>query len=183
MKNVCVILLILFSLIGNADPMTKARVKLKNSKSDLRDVFIDILQQTGIPILYEGSPQKMALIDIPILEGTVEDILNSLSGSDYKWYIQDGIIIFQNKKFISSLYYPIRQYRFNLEINTDNLEFFLKKTSFFNDLSKERIINYGIKISYASPKTFKKTYKDATLRRIIIDLLKDSHSFAFIYIR
>lgn len=175
--------IIAFIIITNVQALSllDKKVRLNNSKDDLRTVFIAILQQTGIPVLYEGCPQKKTLVNIPKTSGTVKEILNALSGSKYSWSLKDGVLLFQNKEFIKEPYYPLKKYRFNFSVDTEDLQKYLNKSTFFDDLWKERINNWGMRCIYTSKRSFKKTYKETSLRDILLDILKGSNSFGSIY--
>lgn len=170
----------LFIIVGiHAGPVIDKQVQLTESQEDLRTVFTAILQQTGIPILYEGCPQKITAVDIPKKSGSMKEVLDALSGTTYVWSLENGVLLFQDKEFISDPHYPVKQYKFDYQIDTDNLEKFLEETAFFDELWKERISNSGLRFVYKSKKSFKKTYQNASLRDILLDLLKDSNSFCF----
>ncbi len=178
-----IMVLITFAIIINVQAVSllDKKVKLNSSKDDLRNVFIAILQQTGIPVLYEGCPQEKTLVNIPKTSGTVKEILNALSGSKYRWSLKDGVLLFQDKEFIEEPYYPLKRYRFNFSVDTEDLQKYLEKTTFFDDLWQERINNWGMRLVYTSERSFKKAYKESSLRDIFLDLLKDSNNFCMIY--
>ena len=153
-------------------------IDLPSPKDDLRSVFNYISQHTGIPILFEGSPEKNTPVSIPLQRGSVKKILNSLCGEKYQWSMHDGVLIFQDKKIIDDPDYPINKYKFDFEISTDDLEKFLQERVGFDQIWKRRIICWLLQFEYGSKKPFYKTYKNASLRDVLIDFLKDSHSVA-----
>jgi hypothetical protein len=183
MKYLATLVVFLVFTYVHATSVLDKRIKFYESDNSIRDILQHILQYTGTPVLYEGAMKKPTMVNLQRKEGTVREILNEISGKKHKWYLSNGVLVFQNIEEVDNPFYPIKKYKFSYSLDIKDKKELSRSqevNKFIGSLWKERILCTWFDIRYKNGITLKKNYTNASLREILLDLLKDSNNLCLI---